>query len=156
MEVSLPPDRSKSVIDQIKENSPNGAVINGLLVWMDIQNNTTAPTIWKAQMIETFEDEEILVAKTVLFSTVGGEGTRIGKFENHPKKKSLHAEDLIAAMIKLWDADEVPLLLGTSAMIRTIRNYNMEIENDVNIADVMNRVKLLEKGIERAFIEQKN
>ena len=151
-----PPDRWKGAIDQIKEQSPNGAIINGLLVWMDIQNNTTAPTIWKNQMIEAFDDEEIIEAKTVLFSTVGGDGSRIGKFENHPKKKSLHAEDLVVAMKKLWDADEVPLLLGTSTMMRTVRNYNMEKENDVNIADVMNRVKLLEKGIEKALVEQKN
>ena len=111
-----PPDRSKAAIDQIRENSENGTVINGLLVWMDIQNHTTAPSIWKAQMVETFDDEEILEAKTTLFSVVGGEGTRIGKFENHPKKKSLHAEDLFSAMTKLWEATEAPLLLGTSTV----------------------------------------
>ena len=107
-------------------------------------------------MLEAFDDEEIPDAKTVLFSTVGGDGSRIGKFENHPKKTSLHAEDLVVAMKKLWEADEAPLLLGTSTMMRTIRNYNMEKENEVNIADVMNRVKLLEKGIEKASVEQKN
>ena len=32
----------------------------------------------------------------------------------------------------------------------------MEKENDVNIADVINRVKLLENGLEKAFADQKN
>ena len=106
-----PPDKSKNAIGLIKENSKNGAVINGLLVWMDIQNHTTAPTIWKAQMIEIFDDEEILEAKTMLFSAIGGESSRIGNFENHPKKKSLHAEDLFNAMKKLWEAEEVHYFL---------------------------------------------
>ena len=149
-----PDPKNKVAVDFIMANTINGVVINGLLIWMDIQNQTTPPAIWKAQLIELFTDEEILEAKKALFDTVGGTGTRIGIFENHPKKKSLHAEDLVTAMKKLWDAGEAPLLLGTSKMMRTTRIYNVEKENETNISDVLNRVKLLESGLNKMYEEQ--
>ena len=152
---TLDPGKSKDALDFISANSSHGVVINGLLIWIDIQNQTTPPAIWKAQMIELFTDDEILEAKTRLFNAVGGEATRIGIFENHPKKKSLHAEDLVTAMKRLWESGEKPLLLASSDMMRTTRIYNVEKENESNISDVLNRVKLLESSLNNIHEEQK-
>ena len=44
----------------------HGVVMNGFLVWADIQRRTTAENIWKAQALKHFTNDEITDAKEIL------------------------------------------------------------------------------------------
>ena len=55
-------------------------------------------------------------------------------------------DDLVDACGKLWEHDEMPLIVATSKMIKNMRNYSMVDNNNQNIADVINKVKELENS----------
>ena len=111
---------------KMKSLNPNGVVMNKLLAWMDIQKDMIPPNTWKAHLQTLYTDEDIIEAKNVLFESVGGVDTRIGKFKNHNVKEK-HLEDLIDATGKLWNNNEMPLLVASSKMVKGMRNYNMLI-----------------------------
>ena len=134
-----------SAFNMMTSLDKNGIVMNKLLTWMDIQKDTP-PDTWKAHLKTLYTDEEILEAKTALFDGVGGESTRIGEFKKH-NIKTKHLEDLIEAVDKLWNNNEMPLLIASSKMIKTMRNYNMVDDNKVNIADAVNKMKELENTV---------
>jgi hypothetical protein len=51
------------VEDYLKKAAKNGIVVNGKIVWIDIQQNETAENIWKAQATVRFNDDEVTEAK---------------------------------------------------------------------------------------------
>ena len=51
----------------IKAHVINGVVLNGFLLWENIQRKTTAENIWKDQAISSFDKEEITTAKADLW-----------------------------------------------------------------------------------------
>ena len=121
----------------------NGIVLNKLLAWMDIQKDTIPPDTWTAHLKTLYTDEDILEAKNALFEAVGGDQSRIGVFKKHNIQQK-HLEDLLDAVHKLWNNEEMPLLIASSKMIKTMRNYNMVDDGKDNIADAINKMKELE------------
>ena len=130
----------------------NGIVMNRLLAWMEIQKDTTPPDTWQAHLKTLYTEEDILEAKNILFETVGGVDSRIGVFKKHNIKQK-HLEDLIEAVDKLWNNDEMPLLVASSHMIKTMRNYNMVDTNKENIADAINKMKEVENTLKACLKE---
>ena len=57
--------------DYIKEHAINGVVLNGLLLWADIQRCITPENIWKNQAQKKFLKEEITEAKETLWKIYG-------------------------------------------------------------------------------------
>ena len=70
----------------IIENA-NGVVMNKLLAWMDVQQDTIPPDTWKAHLKTLYTDDEIIDAKVALFEVVGGETSAIGTFKKHHIKQ---------------------------------------------------------------------
>ena len=136
----------------MKGLNPNGVVMNKLLAWMDIQKDMIPPDTWKAHLKTLYTDEDIIEAKTALFESVGGDDTRIGKFKNHHVKEK-HLEDLIDAAGKLWNNNEMPLVVASSKMIKGMRNYNMVDADNVNLADAMNKMKQVEDTLKACLID---
>ena len=87
---------------------------------------------------------------------MGGDDKRIGKFMNHlnnDKGKLKHLDDLIEAADKLWNNDEMPLLVASSKMVKGVRNYNMVDADTVNIADAINKMKQVEDTLKSCLNE---
>ena len=139
----------------MKSLNPNGVVMNKLLAWMEIQKDMIPPNTWKAHLKTLYTDDDIIEAKTVLFESVGGDSTRIGKFKNHHVKEK-HLEDLIDAAGKLWNNNEMPLVVASSKMIKGMRNYNMVDADNVNLADAINKIKQVEDTLKACIVENTN
>ena len=145
-----------SAFSEMKKLNINGVIMNKLLVWMDIQKDTIPPDTWKAHLKSLYTDKDIIEAKTVLFETVGGNEKRIGQFKNHndnAKGNQKHIDDLIDAAEKLWNNDEMPLLVASSKMIKGMRNYNMVDTDHVNLADAINKIKQVEDTLKACLNE---
>ena len=67
------------IIDYLKEASPNGVAVNGILVWLDIQQHSTPPNVLQAQAAASFREEEIEVARCALWKAVGSRKNLIGE-----------------------------------------------------------------------------
>ena len=55
----------------LQESARNGVVINGIILWIDIQMNETAEEIWKNIALQRFTDEELREAKRNLWMAAG-------------------------------------------------------------------------------------
>ena len=137
--------------EMVNENK-NGVVMNKLLAWMDVQRDMLPPDTWKAHLKSLYTEDEILEAKVALFDAVGGDSSRIGAFKKHHIKQK-HLDDLIEAVEKLWNEDEMPLVVVTSRMVKTLRNYSLVDSNKVNLADAMNKMKELENTVKACLKE---
>ena len=139
-----------SAINMMVNANKHGIVMNKLLAWMDVQKDTTPSDTWKAHLKMSFTEEEILDAKVMLFEAVGGETSTIGVFKKHHVKQK-HLDDLVDAVGKLWDANEMPLVIASSKMIKTMRNYSLVDSSHENIADAVNKIKELENTVKACF-----
>ena len=52
-------------------HATNGVVLNGFLLWTDIQREITPENVWKVQAVKRFLKEEITDAKVLLWRAVG-------------------------------------------------------------------------------------
>ena len=145
-------DTLEDVLSYLKKHSSNGVAVNGILVWMDIQQNTTPPEVWQAQADYAFEDGEIDVAQ----SAAGARKDIIGEIVAHrsPGKKRKNLEDIYKAMSALKDNNAMPLPLGTSPMVKEFPPFHCDKET-MNITDVMTKIKVVEQSL-GAFIKQNN
>ena len=66
----------------LEENGNNGLVVNGVILWIDIQMNSTALEVWKSIAMARFTVEEVREGKRNLWMAsghhLGGPLPRIG------------------------------------------------------------------------------
>ena len=101
----------------IEVHGKNGAILNGLLLWADIQRKVTPENIWKTQALKKITDDEITQAKETLWR-ISGESV-IGKISKRqgPNKTQAELNDICSALKLLSDKNNVPLFLGTSDIV---------------------------------------
>ena len=101
------------IMDFLKKEATNGIIINGLLVWIDIQQRSTPTKIWQAQASYAFCDVEVEMARSALWKAAGKRVDLIGDLSGHksPRKKEKNLGDIDRAMTKLRENDALPLLL---------------------------------------------
>ena len=122
----------------IKAHVVNGVVLNGFLLWANIQRKTTIENIWKAQAISSFDKEEITTAKADLWR-LSNEST-IGKLT-----KRRGSGKIKSALKKLSDKDELPIFLGTSDTVARTPLFNISLNTDNK--ELTNRLKIPEDAI---------
>ena len=138
--------------DFLKNSVPNGIVMNGLLLWINIQRMTTAENIWKSQLLKKNVAEEITAAKHALWEVA--DENIVGRYSVRRGDKKLSAEidDIAGAMKKLQQANDLPMFLATSDMIAKGPVLNSINREEVDVGDVLNNVKRMEESMS-AFIE---
>ena len=52
--------------DYLQLHAKNGVILNGLLTWIDIQQKTTAPLVWRNLANLQFSEPEVMEAKEAL------------------------------------------------------------------------------------------
>ena len=103
--------RLVDVFSFMKNNAMNGIAINGLLVWMDVQQKTTPPNILLAQAAATFCEIDVDAARADLWKAAGNRKDLIGEIVAHrnPGKKEKNLEDIHKTMMILKEKDVLPL-----------------------------------------------
>ena len=142
----------KKMEEFLKTSVPNGIVMNGLLVWINIQRKSTAENIWKSQLLKKNLAEEITAAKHALWEVA--DDNIVGKYSVRRGEKKVTAEidDICGAMKKLEQANDLPLFIASSEMVAKVPVLNSINSDEINIGDVMNTVKSLEESM-NAFVE---
>ena len=114
-----PVERLEDVIGYLKKEAKNGIAINGLLVWIDVQQRTTPPNVWMAQASNAFLEEDVDAARSALWKAVGERKDVIGNIIGHksPNKKEKNLEDIHKAMMALKEKELLPFLLCSNRMV---------------------------------------
>ena len=102
--------------DFIKVHAMNGVILNGLLLWADIQRKVTPENIWKVQAVKKFDSEEITESKDLLWRIAGD--SILGKMVKRQgaNKTSSECSDICYVLTSLSEKDSLPMFLGTSNM----------------------------------------
>ena len=147
-------DGLKEVFNYLKLQATNGVVINGILTWIDIQQKTTPPSIWLAQAASAFCDDEVEIAKATLWKASSNRLDIIGDIVGHrnPDRIEKNLKDINKAMKALKEANALPLLLSSSAMVRVLPAFHCD-KNTLDLTDVMDKVKVVEESLS-SFMKQ--
>ena len=144
----------QEVFEFINAHAESGAVVNGLLLWVDIQRGMNPENIWKEQAQKRFLSEEITEGKDTLWK-VCGESTlgKMVKRQGNTKSKS-EVNDICEAFKILSEKDVLPVVLGTSALVAKTPIYNCHpVEGDTS--EVNHRLKVIEESM-NSIIAKRN
>ena len=141
--------------DYLDIHAKNGFILNGVLTWMDIQQKTTAPHVWRNQANAWFSEPEVLEAKEALWKVCENKIEVIGKLVNRTSdRKNVSIGDIGDAMAKLKEKSLMPLLLGSSMMMQRVPCYNTTNKDDNDVSAVSTRVKALEESMNEFMKQQ--
>ena len=136
----------QEVFEFINAHAENGAVVNGLLLWVDIQRGMNPENIWKEQAQKRFLSEEITEGKDTLWKVCGESVLgKIVKRQGNTKTRS-EINDICEAFKLLSEKDALPVVLGTSALVAKTPIYNCHpVEGDAS--EVNHRLKVIEESM---------
>ena len=142
--------------DYLQLHAKNGVILNGVLTWIDIQQKTTAPLVWRNQAIAWFSEPEVMEAKEALWKVCENKVKIIGKLVNRTSndKKNVSIGDIGDAMAKLKERNLMPLLLGSSLMLQRVPCYNTTSKDDTDVSNVVTRVTALEDSMNEFMKQQ--
>ena len=136
----------KESCEFIALHATNGAILNGLLLWVDIHRKSTPENIWKMHAVNKFVSEEITEAKELLWRTA--DESIVGKLVKRQgaNKGVSEINDICSALKLLSEKDSLPMFLGTSIMVAQTPVYSFSSpDNDSSVLD--NRLKTIEESI---------
>ena len=144
--------------DYLMLHAKNGVILNGVLTWIDIQQKTTAPLVWRNQANAWFSEPEVMEAKEALWKICENKVDIIGKMVNRTSsdKKNVSIGDIGDAMAKLKEKDVLPLMLSSSLMLQRVPCYNTTSKDDTDVTTVATRVKALEDSMNEYMKQQTN
>ena len=127
----------------------HGVVMNGFLLWADIQRRTTALNIWKEEALKRFTKEEITDAKEMLWDLAGDKILgKIIRRQGASKSKS-EIDDICTALINLSENEVLPLFISTSNMV-----LSTPLFNGSGVKTIDNRIKDLEESFKESIKNQ--
>ena len=142
----------RGLLEFVQEHGKNGVVIDGIIVWIDIQQDRSADMLWKARALDRYCDAEVTTAKATLWKAseknIGyGAPARQGE---HKTKADI--DDIDNALKKLKAGNAKPVMMATSKMVARTPNF-CGIAEDSNVNDVALKVKNMESALD-AFMKQ--
>ena len=141
----------KETIFTLNSIALHGIILNGFLVWADMQRRTNAENVWKAEALKCFTKNEITDAKDMLWEAADNNVLgKLVKRQGISKSKS-EIDDISIALANLAEAESLPIFIGTSNMIMQTPSCNSEWENSRLLSD---RMKNLEDSLETLVAKQ--
>ena len=142
---------------EIFDNSKT-AICNNVLLWISIQLDTTTETMMYKKAKEQFLDEEIEIAKDILFDVCGGADTAIGPKETRrggrkEPKKEKDCKDIIEALKTLRADATEPLMVSTKSGIMQCPTI-IPISNNIKDEPVILKINELESVMNTFLKEQ--
>ena len=142
----------RGLLEFLKEASKNGIVVDGIIAWIDIQQDRSADQLWKARALDRYCDEEVSAAKVALWKASEKNIGYAAPARQGDNKTKADIEDIENALTKLKLANAKPTVLATSKMISRTPNFcGVSGNSDVN--DVAQKVKNMENSM-NAFMKQ--
>ena len=124
----------------------NDAILNGLLLWINIQRHVTPENIWKTQAVTKFLKEEITDAKEILWRIIGE--SELGKMKKRQGTTKTISEinDICYALNVLSEKDRLPIFLSTSDMVSQTPIYiSHPVEGDSS--EINARLRVIEESL---------
>ena len=104
--------------DFIKVHAMNGVIMNGFLLWANIQRITRAENAWKEEVIAKFLKDEITDAKEYLWRICGDRIPSPKKKQQDASKSTSEVNDICGALKLLAEKECLPMFLASSDMIK--------------------------------------
>ena len=113
--------------DYLMHNGKNGIILDGVLTWIDVPQRKTADHVWRNQANTWFTEEEVMKAKEAFWRVCGDRVELIGKVVNRTSADKINVTigDIGDAIAKLRSQGVLPLLLGSSNMLKRVPFYNL-------------------------------
>ena len=143
----------KECCEFIEVHATKGVIMNGFLLWANIERQTTPENIWKEEATAKFLKEEITDAKETLWRICGDRIPGTVKKRECASKIVSEVNDICFALKVLAEKDTLPMFLATSKMIKEtpiLKSYPGDNDKEVN-----SRLKEIEKAI-NSILDQKN
>lgn len=147
----------KETCEYVEIHGENGAIMNGILMWINIQRQMFHENKWKSKIVDKFSAEEISDAKETLWRISGKSISVASKKRQGPSKSISEVNDICSAIDELGNKGCMPLFLATTGIIKTtplcepvsvesaiLENFKC-IENENR--DVKEKLTALEKTI---------
>ena len=137
-------EKFKGILNFLSKNGKNGVLLNKVLVWTEIQSSMTVGDIWIQQAKAKFLPEKIMQAKALFFQCAKDNDCEeiTGKYVAHKKGNNpveQNLKELAAALKKLSDVNRMPLILGSTQMMKSTPVYSVD-DTNVGMCDVMERL----------------
>ena len=133
--------------DFIKLHTKHGVILNGLLLWADIQRKVSPENIWKEKAVKRFDNEEITESKQLLWRTAGD--SILGKMvKRQGANKSLsECNDICHALTSLSEKDSLPMFLCTGNMVAQTPIYIAAQDKNVSSEVINTQLKTIQESI---------
>ena len=109
---------TKESCDFIRIHGTHGVVMNGLLLWANIQRMTRPENAWKEDALTKFVKEEITEAKECLWRISGDKIPGPMKKRQGASKSNSEVNDISGALKALAEKECLPMFLATSDMVK--------------------------------------
>ena len=129
----------------IENHGKNGAVFNGILLWMSVLRRMCPENKWKAEAATKFTKEEITDAKDSLWRTCGESIIKKKINRQGASKTASEVNDICVALNTLAEKDRLPLFLASSDMIQRTPLCEPKSKNDDS--EVTARLYSIEKSL---------
>ena len=117
-EPELNPKGVDEACEFIKVYAKDGVVINGFLLWANLQRVTRPEKEWKEEAVASFLKGEITDAKDSLWRICGDKIALPYKKRQGPSKSTSEVDDIAKALRLLAEKESLPLIMATGDMVK--------------------------------------
>ena len=128
----------------IKVYAKGGVIINGFLLWANIQRLTKPEKVWKDEAAASFLKTEITDAKESLWRVCGDKIAMPAKKRQGPSKSISEVDDIAKALKLLAEKESLPMFLATGDMVKETpisSHPTSEIEDEKKVLGTLKRME---------------
>ena len=131
----------------------HGIILNGPLLWANMERRTSPEDIWKNKMLQHFTPEEINEAKELLWEVCGED--KLGKKTRRigDAKSKSEVEDICKGLVALSEQKVMPVFLATDNMMNRVPVVK-DSQIKPNYFTIENKIKDMEQLIKTSSESQ--
>ena len=134
----------KETCEFLNIHGANGIVMNGFLVWANIQRMSKPVNNWKEEALSKFVKEEITEAKECLWRTCGDSIPTPMKKRQGASKSNSEVNDICGALTSLGEKERLPIFLATSEMVKETPIYMDLADENSTEKEIKSRLEGIE------------
>ena len=131
----------------IRVYAKTGVVMNGLLMWANIQRMTAPENEWKNEALKKFLKSEITDAKDSLWRICGDNISIPTKKRQGPSKSVSEIDDIAKALKSLAEGENLPMFIATAEMVKETPIYVSESKESESEREVMSKLEGVENSL---------
>ena len=139
----------------IKVYAKSGVVMNGFLMWANIQRLTTPENEWKEEALKKFLKSEITDAKECLWRICGEKITLPLKKRQGSSKSVSEVDDIAKALKILAENENLPMFIATADMVKETPIFLQAEKVSENEREMMSKLKCVENSLKEILTQNK-